>query len=74
MRTMLALVFSTVIGFTVTTAMAAGGAPGHVTKPTQKSSSAALYGAGHMAAGSLGNKFGASSKPVTHEQSKPMRR
>jgi hypothetical protein len=74
MRTMIALLFSTAIGFTATTATAAGGAPGHVTKPTQKSSSAALYGAGHMAAGSLGNKFGASSKPVAQEQSKRMKR
>jgi len=74
MRTMIALVLSTVIGFTVTTATAAGGAPGHVTKPTHKSSGAALWGAGHMASGSLGSKYGSPSKPVRHEQSKPMRR
>ena len=74
MRTMIALVFAAGMGFTVANAAAAGGPPGHVTKPTQKSSSAALYGAGHMAAGSLGNKFGSSGKPVSHEQSKPMRR
>jgi hypothetical protein len=73
MRTMIALVFATAIGFTVTNAAAAGGPPGHVTKPTQKSSSAALWGAGHMAAGSLGNKWGAPAKPAPREQSRPRR-
>ena len=69
MRSIIALVFATTIGFTVTNAAAAGGPPGHVTKPTQKSSSAALWGAGHMAAGSLGNKWGAPAKPAPREQS-----
>jgi hypothetical protein len=67
MRTMIALVFAATIGFTLTTAAAAG-APGHVPKPTKVSSGAALSAAGHAQGGAHGHKWGspAASKPVEH--------
>jgi len=67
MRTMIALVFATTIGFTVTNA-AAGGPPAHQPRPTKISSGAALSAAGHAQGGAHGHKWGspAASKPVEH--------
>jgi hypothetical protein len=79
MRTMIAVILAATIGCNVTTAAGANHAPSHVTKPSNLNSHnhgtmGALWGAGHMSAGSLGSKFGSSGKPAGHEQSKPMRK